>query len=44
VKPHDTRQMFNDKLEPEFISIRTSIASRLMLVSRFIIFISLSDD
>jgi hypothetical protein len=44
VKPHDTRQMFNDKLEPGFISIHMSIVSRLMLVSRFIIFISLSDD
>jgi hypothetical protein len=44
VKSHDTRQMFNDKLKPGFISIRTSIESRLMLVSRFIIFVSLSDD
>jgi hypothetical protein len=38
------RQMFDNKLDPGFISIRTSIGSRLMLVSRFIIFISLSDD
>jgi hypothetical protein len=40
VKSHDTCQMFNDKLELGFISIRTSIESRLMLVSRFIIFVS----
>jgi hypothetical protein len=43
-KLHNTRLMFDDKPEPGFISIRTSIESRLMLVSWFIIFVSLSDD
>jgi hypothetical protein len=38
------RQMFDDKLESGFIRIRTSIGSRLMLVSRFIIFVSLFAD
>jgi hypothetical protein len=38
------RHMFDDKLELGFISIRTRFGSRLMLVSRFIIFVSLSDD
>jgi hypothetical protein len=32
-KLHNTRLMFDDKPEPGFISIRTSIESRLMLVS-----------
>jgi hypothetical protein len=32
-KPHNTRQMFDDKLELGFISIFTSIESRFMLVS-----------
>jgi hypothetical protein len=38
------RQMFDDNLEPGFIRIRTSIGSHLMLVSRSILFISLSAD
>jgi hypothetical protein len=32
-KPHNTRQMFDDKPEQGFISILTSIESRFMLVS-----------
>jgi hypothetical protein len=32
VKPHDTRQMFDDKPKPEFINILTSIESRWVLV------------
>jgi hypothetical protein len=32
-KPHNTRMMFDDKPEPGFISILTSIESYLMLVS-----------
>jgi hypothetical protein len=32
-KPHNTCQMFNDKPKPGFISILTSIESRLILVS-----------
>jgi hypothetical protein len=43
-KLHNTRMMFDDKPESGFISILTSIESRLMLVSWFIIFVSLSDD
>lgn len=31
-KPHNTHQMFDEKLKLGFISIRTSIESRLMLV------------
>jgi hypothetical protein len=32
-KPHDTRHIFDDKLEPGFISILASIESRLIMVS-----------
>lgn len=31
-KPHNTRLMFDDKLEPGLISILTSIESHLMLI------------